>query len=426
MVNWREVPTGDHRDFALELRKLIDDVAERRGLSTAGAFAELAGISASTLSEVARGKQLPSRPTMIKILRIAGTSTEDAESWLSRLDRPGQPVGAGEPTVATKVRQAASGWDAASPEESGYRPAGSLCEPQLLAELLTLVRDGQVSGLTDSDWAFVVASAVHHNARYRRWFDLAVAAGHATPVIEVLIEQVVGQYRRPMWRAAWLLQFAPTGVRRAAIRLIEDLAHQGDEHSETDPLFSGMLAAVDRRAVPQYLTTLPEQHLSTDMRRALLTEFRIENRPRSARGRLEAYINDSGGRSTEPAQPPTGALPALATQYLTTFKDFAFDVNRARIMLQTGNVDALVGVDGVLEGVQLQIGNLRRLPGINAPLLSCAEKICLSIESGSRDPKSPGDGGDRTLRDDLLAFDELCKQHIDALLGRLSNETGGP
>jgi transcriptional regulator with XRE-family HTH domain len=288
------------------LRRLIDDAAARQKIPTAKAFAEAVSLSPSTVSGVTSGDQLPSRETLLKILKATGVREEDFDGWQSRRDRAlGDDP---DPVPVPALREAAAAWDAAAPGETSYRPVGGLYPSNKLAELLTLAREEKLAALTGQEWAYLVGSAVHHGERYRRWFDLATASSGPIPVIETLVEQMVGPYRRPAWRAAWLLQFAADDLRRAAVRLAKDLAER-DEQPNADPALTGLLGAVEQNAVEQYLEALPEDQLRAEVRRVLLQEFRTEGRPPAARGRLASYLEEavasSGDVASRRTQPDT-------------------------------------------------------------------------------------------------------------------------
>jgi hypothetical protein len=171
-------------------------------------------------------------------------------------------------------------WDAAEPGDPDYRLNRNLLSREELQLTFRLAVNGEFNR---GEMGFLLSSAVFWGERYSRWLDIA---GHTGEVAEVLVDHILGPFRRPRWRAAWLLERFPPSLREAAVNLAGEFISNSTSIEEQQRL-KVILRAVTDQSVEATIRTSSDEDLTRDhIARTLLNEFAFENQKTGARGRL--------------------------------------------------------------------------------------------------------------------------------------------
>lgn len=288
-IKWRSrVPPGS--DSGLVLARRLRDIVERAAaedpsIRNNGDFAARAGVGRSVFSAAVGGLKRPTEATVRAVLATAGIHGGEEREILALL---GEPQARHQDTTWLVKRFGL--WDVPAPGSTDYHDWRRLLETRHLNEATSLNEARLLDPLPGEVWAYIVCSALQNGTDYRRWYDEAMRLEHHVPVVEALVERLVGGQRRPSWRAAWLLQSAPLRFRAAAIKLARDL--RGAALNDKDQIFfNGWMEAILTAEVENYLTDSSPELISLDVCLALLSEFQQQVQHPVARGKLEAYLD---------------------------------------------------------------------------------------------------------------------------------------
>ena len=362
-------------------------------------------LTAQWISGAFNGNKITT-PKLLKFLSLIEVGDQTARRHLARLTELRSNA-----TIDDEVQERFRRWRADRSSRSELR---HLLSAAALGNLLDQVTDGHIVGGQDL-WAYFVVSAIHAEpgagSDYRRWFRLADEARQPDDdqqrVAESLVEQLVDQHGAPRWRAALLLENLPPRPRAAVPPFAQSLVGSQVERDRTvDLVLKMLLQEIPRQGVKDLLHL--EEMLPEAIREMLLQEAGQQG-AMSAFGRMQDFIDPpgSGGGRMDAI-----AAVAMARERLKTYRDFSWLVQRIRRRFDAGDVEGLLGPDSPDEGLDLQVGNIARLPGVTSEVQAVVDQIAALLRSWMHSGSADTDRGTEEVVALLREFDTLCQLDI--------------